>query len=146
MAGTNSGFDGNAFRTGIRFAMTLGAPPESDEQVAFYFPTQLVYNRPVDAEDTPFDPDATVTRTQPPPVRVPCAVEYRTADGEPAPFGDLTPAHAAIVLLDEDFVQVDGCAYAVLRGEKYIYRSTDFPSGLFDVGVYTMHFIAEDVT
>lgn len=144
MAGRNSGFDARAFRTGIRFAMQMGAPPLDGEQAIFYFPSQLVYNTNVDAEDVPFDPNATVVRITPPPVKVACAVEYQDATGAMTDFGVVTPAKVAITLLDEDYEKVKGCSYVALRGEKFNYRSTEMPSGLFDVGVYVMHFVAED--
>jgi hypothetical protein len=144
MAGRNAGFNGREFRKQIRFVMNLGAPPVDGEQATFYFPSQLIYNTNVDAEDVPFDPTATVTRNTPTPVKVPCAVEFKTAAGVPTDFGLIVPAHAEITLLDEDYAKVKGCTYVALRGEKYVYRSTDYPTGLFDVGVYVMHFVAED--
>lgn len=146
MAGQNSGFDARAFRQNIRFVMAMGAPPSEGEQATFYFPSQLVYNANTDAEDVPFDPNATVTRVIPPSVRVPCAVEYKDVNGELTDFGVITPSKASITLLDEDYAQVKGCAYVVLRGEKFAYRSTEYPTGLFDVGVYVMHFVAEDAS
>src|SRR5438309_2807566 len=119
MAGRNSGFDARAFRQNIRFVMQMGTPPLEGEQAAFYFPSQLVYNTPVDADDVPFDPSATVTRIVPPAVKVPCAVEYKDVNGELTDFGVITPSKASITLLDEDYAKVKGCSYVVLRGEKF---------------------------
>src|SRR3954451_15640230 len=144
MAGRNSGFDARAFRQNIRFVMQMGAPPIDGEQATFYFPSQLVYNANTDQDDVPFDPNATVTRVTPTPVKVPCAVEYKDANGELTGLGVITPSKASITLLDEDYEKVKGCSYVALRGEKFTYRSTEFPTGLFDVGVYVMHFVAED--
>lgn len=151
MANSNPGFDADAFRTGIRFAMSMGAPPVEGEQAAFLLPSTLVYNLPggggpayVDQEGVPFDPTTTVTRTVPDPIKVLCAVEYFDAHGEPTNFGVITPSRAVITLLDEEYEQIKECIAVVLRGERFIYRSTEYPAGLFDVGVYTLHFTAED--
>lgn len=145
MAGKNNGFNAKAFRSAIRQVYTMAAPPVSDEQATFFFPPQLVYNVGTDAEDTPFDPSATVTRTQPPAVKVPCALDFKGVS-EMSDFGLLSPAKIAITLLDEDYAKVAGFAYVVIRGERYNYASVDPPSGLFDVGLYTVHVVAESQT
>lgn len=145
MAGKNSGFDAKAFRTAIRSVYQMAAPPVSDEQATFYFPAQLVYNVGTDAEDTPFDPTATVTRTQPSPVKVPCALEFKGANQD-TDFGLIAPARIAITLLDEDYAKVAGFSYVVIRGEKYNFDRVDPPNGLFDVGLYTVHVSAESQT
>lgn len=150
MAGKNAGFNADDFRKGIRFVMAMGAPPATEEQALFIKESQLVYNLPggaeayVDQEGVPFDPTTTVTRTQPPPVKVLCAVEYFDANGIPTNFGEITPSRAEIVLLDEEYKRVKSCIAVILKGERFVYKSTEFPAGLFDVGVYTMHFTAED--
>jgi hypothetical protein len=148
MAGKNPGFDAKAFRAGIHFVMQMGAPTESEDQATFYFPTQLVYRTgeslDVDAEGVPFDPAIPVTRHIPAGIKVPCAVEYQDANGVATDFGLVTPSRAVITLLDEDFSRVEGCSYVLLGGERFVYRHTEFPTGLFDVGVYTLHFAAED--
>lgn len=146
MAGTFPGGGSKAFRTGIRFVYNMAAPPLTDEQATFYFPSTLVYNSPVDGDNVPFDPNATVTRTVPDPVRVPCGVEFKDASGNVIPFGEMIPAKVAITLLDEDYTKVSGASYVAVRGVKYDYTHTDPPSGLFDVGLYTMNFEAESVT
>lgn len=146
MAGKFPGNGSKAFRTGIRFVYNMAAPPLAEEQATFYFPSQLVYNVGTDAEDTPFDPHATVVRTQPPPVKVPCSVEFKDSGGQVIDFGQITPAEVEVTLLDEDYAKIEGCSYMVLRGEKYNYSQTYPPSGLFDVGLYTMSFKAESAT
>lgn len=147
MAGINSGFDSQAFKDGIHFVMAMGAPPDADAQATFYFPSVLVYQSSEGTDspgDIPLDPTIPVTRTIVPSVKVPCAVEYQDAEGIVTDFGLNTPSKAVLTLLDEDYVRVKGCSYVTLNGEKFIYRHTEFPSGLFDVGVYTMHFVSED--
>jgi hypothetical protein len=147
MAGTNDGFDSAAFKAGIHFVMAMGAPPIADEQATFYFPSVLMYQSPEGtdaADDIPLDPSIPVTRTTVPSVKVPCAVEYLDANGVVTDFGLVTPSKAVVTLLDDDYVKVKNCSYVMLNGEKFVYRHTEFPSGLFDVGLYTMHFVSED--
>lgn len=144
MAGSNPGFDGNAFREGIRFVQQMAAAPIDSDQVSFYKPAQLVYNRPTDPENVPFDPNATVTRVQPAPVKVACGLEYRTAKGEVTAFGSITASRLVVTLLDEEYELVKDCSYIVVAGEKWNYLLTEPPTGLFDVGLFSMHFVAED--
>jgi hypothetical protein len=146
VAGINGGFDPRAFRSGIRFVFDMAASPTADEQVAFYFPATLVYNRTVDTEDVPFDPAATVTSTPTAPIKVPCALEYVDSEGSSGPFGVITPTRVTTTLLDEDYEQVKGATYIVIAGDRYNYRRTEPPSGLFDVGLYVMHWAAVDET
>ena len=99
-----------------------------------------------DGAALPFDPQATVTRTEPTPVKVDCAIEYFDAENQPTNFGMIAPSRISVTLLDEDYDRVKECAYVVVHGDRYNYRRTEPPSGLFDVGVYTMHFTAENET
>ena len=143
----NPGFNGAEFRNAIRFVYDMAAAPVDEERLTFYFASQLVYNTGVDGENVPFDPTATVTRIVPPPVRnVPCGITYRDRQGEEIVFGTVTATRLAVTLLDEDYERVKGCDYVVIGGDKYIYKRTEPPSGLFDVGLYTMHFTAESET
>ncbi len=146
MAGRNRGFDARAFREGIRFAYDMAAPPQEGEQAAFYKESSLVYTVPVDDDNVPFDPATTVQRVTSPPVHVPCGIEYQDAEGQAVPFGYIGASRVIITLLDEDYAKVKGSAYVVLGGDKYLYRRTEPPSGLFDVGLYAMHFTAENET
>jgi hypothetical protein len=145
VAGTApGGFDAAAFRAGIHTAMVMGAPVDDADAATFCFPATVTYDRPVDADNLPFDPGAQVTRVPRPPVRVPVAVEYRDETEQLVNFGYVTPAYAVITLLDEDYAQVTGCEYVLLRGSKFRYQSTAYPQALFTVGVYVMHFVSED--
>ena len=146
MAGADAGFDAREFRDAIHFAMRMGAAPGSDDQVTFHFPSQLVYNTNVDGANVPFDPAATVTSSTPAPVRVDCAVEYFDVENQPTSFGLLAPSRLTITLLDVDYEQVKECSYVVVHGDRYDYRRTEPPSGLFDVGLFTMHFTAQSET
>lgn len=144
MAGTSPDFDPVEFRAAIHAVMDLGAPPTPSERVTFYFARSLVYNAPTDDENTPFDPTATVTEIPGQAVTVPCAVEYTDREGEPVPFGMVTASKLVITLLDEDYDQVKGCSYVVAGGDKYLYRRTVPPMGLYSVGVYQLIFVAEN--
>ena len=148
MAGTNPDFNAAEFRDGIRFAMEMGADPDTslDHQATFYFPAQLVYTGPADDEGVPFDPNTSVTRVEPQPVQVPCAIEFRNDKGESLAWGAVNATHISITLLDEDHAQVEGCHHVVVGGDTYYYRSTAPPSGLFDVGLYVLHFAAAQET
>lgn len=146
MAGTNPGFDSQAFRDGIHFAMQMGLPPAESEQPLFEFPSQLVYTGSADDEDVPFDPDLTVQRTTPDPVRVPCAVEYFHDEGQLTNFGLQQPTRIRVTVLDEDYVLIEGCNACIIKGDRYKFRSIEPPGGLFDVGYYLLHFTAEQET
>lgn len=124
----------------------MAATPVSDDQVTFHFPSTLVYNTNVDADGRPFDVNATVTQTTPPAIKVPCAVEYFDAESQPTNFGLMAPSKLKIALLDEDYLKVKGVSYVTLGGDRYNYRRTEPPTGLFDVGIYTMHFTSENET
>jgi hypothetical protein len=143
MAGSNPQFDSAAFRTGIKFAMQMASPETLDEQAAFYMPTTTTYNKGVDGENFPFDPTATKTSVTPPSIKVDCAIEFRNADDQQTPFGEITPAKVVITLLDVDYAQVVGFSHVLIRGEKYIYHHTEPSVGLFDATVYTVHALAE---
>lgn len=144
MAGTNPGFSASEFRAAIRFVYDMAAVPFVDDQATFYGDSTLVYTGVVDDENTPFDPTSTVVRQAAVGVKVPCGIEYFDNEGQPIVFGTVTPSRVAITLLDEDYATVSASAYVVIGGDKYLFRRTEPPSGLFDVGLYTMHFTAEN--
>jgi hypothetical protein len=146
VASTSGDFDAASFRDAIRFVYTMAAAPVSEDQVYFHFESVLVYNVPVDQDGRPFDPDATVVRTTPTAVQVPCAVEYVDAENQPTSFGLLSPSKVKITLLDQDYALVKDAIYVVIAGDRYNYRRTFPPSGLFDVGLFDMLFVAENET
>jgi hypothetical protein len=147
MATSDPGFDAAGFRRQIKQAMNMGAPPDVDAQVTFHFPNVLVYNSNVDGANVPFDPTSTVTTATPrPPIRVDCAVEYFDSENQPTNFGLLAPSRIVVTVLDVDYEKVKDCAYVVAHGDRYNYRRTEPPVGLFDVGVYTLHFATNSET
>lgn len=148
MAGTNPGFSAAEFRDAIHFAMKMGAPADPEAQVTFYFDADATTSAvSMDSRRVPFDPDADVNPgTGRQPLRVDCAVEYFDAEGQPTGFGLLTPSRLAITLLDVDYEQVVGTSYVVVHGDRYDFRRTEPPVGLFDAGIFTMHFTAQNET
>lgn len=138
-----AGFDATAFREGILTAMQMGAPPDVNDQALFHFPNLLVYNGSADGANVPFDPAGTVTNHAPDPVRVDCAIEYFDAENQPTGgFGLLAPTRISVTMLDDAYAKVKGCAYVVIAGDRYDYRRTEPPVGLFDVGIWTIHFVS----
>lgn len=146
MAGADSGFNSAEFRDAIHFAMKMGAAPEVDEQAIFHFATASAFTAPADGADVPFDPSAVITTTTPDPVKVDCAIEYLDSENQPTSFGLMAPTRIVVTLLDVDYEQVQDAAYVVIHGDRYDYRRTEPPAGLFDVGLYTMHFTARNET
>lgn len=146
MAGSNAGFNASDFRTQIKFAMQMGAPAVEGEQAVFHFPAVLTYNTLADGDQLPFNPETTVTSQEPTTVKVDCAIDYFDAEDQPTNFGLLAPTRIAVTLLDEDYVKVKECTYVVVHGDRYDFRRTEPPSGLFEVGVYTMHFTSRNET
>jgi hypothetical protein len=154
VAGTSPDFDSDGFRSAFRDdggVFDIFAPPDVEERATFYFPNQLVYTVGTDDDDVPFDRSALPINPQPvEPVRVPCAVEYYDAAGNLTDFGVLIPSRAAITLMDVDYHRIDGSqpgtahfSYVMLRGEKFVYRHTEYPAAIFDVALYTVHVFAE---
>lgn len=147
MAGTSKTFNSTKFRSAIQGVYEMAAAVNTADQATFYFPTSLVYDTTgVDGGGVPFDPNSTVTRVVPDPVKVPCGVEYFDSAGQVTVFGDTVPSRVEITVLDEDFVKIEGCLFVVLGGERFKFSHMEPPSGLFDVGLYTMHFKSENAT
>jgi len=146
VAGSSPGFDATAFRDAISSAMKMGASPIEGERATFHFPAQLVYNGSMDGDAVPFDPAATVVSSEPPAVQVDCAIEYFDAEAQPTAFGMMSPTRIAVTVLDVDYERVKECSYVVVGGDRYDYRRTEPPNGLFDVGVYTLHFLSQSET
>ncbi len=138
MAGTDVGFDAQAFRDGISFALTMAAAPEPARQVTFHFER---------TEQIGFDPAAAPEVTGREPVTVPCGIAYTDVDGSlTTGFGIMASSSIKLTLLDVHHAQVEGCAYVTIDGDTYFYRRTAPPTGLFDVGLFAMYFAARTET
>lgn len=142
MAGTLDGFDAAGFRDGIRFAMNMGAPPVVGDQVKFYFAPTSTTSASKDDTGLPFNPAVAPTVTTPTPVSVPCSVEFARQEGEHDRIGYVVPSRLRVMLLDADFDLVEGCAYLVYGGDRYDFRYEEPPTGLFDVGIHVLIFVA----
>lgn len=139
MAGTIPGFNADEVRAGLRLAMEIGLPPQGSDQPRFYFPTPVASSGSTDSSGTPLQWDAEPQRSDPPPpVSVPCGIEYGDA------LGDVAPARLTLTLLDEDYERVKGFAYVVVGGNRYHYKKTEPPMGLVSVGVWTVHVSTDD--
>lgn len=144
--GGSQGFNATDFEAGIKLAMQMGAPPEEADRVTFYFPKTLTATGPVDGRGIPFSPAQAITATGPAPIKVDCAVEYLDVTGQPTNFGIVAPARIAVTLLDGEYQQIKGCEYIVAHGDRYNFQRTEPPVGLFDVAVWTLHFLGENET
>lgn len=145
MAGTNGGFNAAAFRTGIRFAMTMGAPATAADSLRFFWNPIMTTTAVTDGDRVPFDPAAAITVTQQKaPVTKPCAVEHLDVSGEPTPFGVIVPAKIRVTLLDEDYKAVKDADYVVYGGDKYVRYEQPPPLGLFDATIFQIVYVAEN--
>lgn len=124
--------------------MTLGLPPVETDRPIFFTPQDAVNYARADNEEIPFDPSARPQVPAPVQVSVPCAVEYVDAAGRVETFGTVNPSKIRLTLLDEDYQRVVGFSYVEIGGDRYNYAKTEPPLGLGEVGVWTIHCIAED--
>jgi hypothetical protein len=145
MAGKNAAFDARLFRDSIHTAMKMGMSPEIERQPVFHFPEQVSPVNEFDSGDVPLDPGVAMpTEPAAPPVSVPCGIEYGDTAGEMTNLGVVSPTRLVLTLLDVDYRKVEGFAYVVIDGDRYNYRRIEPPRGLFDVGIFRIHCIAED--
>lgn len=143
MAGSNPDFDSADFKSGIRFAWTMAEPINSQDQISFFFPTVKTYDKTVDQSGVPFDPTATFTSSTPDPISLTVGVKYKDGSNVTTPFDDASPRTIDVTMFDDDYAQIQGCEGAILGGVRYILQSTAAPSGLFNVGIYTLSFASE---
>lgn len=145
MAGTNPEFDADAFRDGILFAMEMGLPVEVEDRPTFHFPPTTTHATG-HGTGLPFDPSVDYAADEPAPVQVDCAVAFfgGTGGGEATALGHLASTRVEITLLSDEYEQVKGAYRVDIGGDVYRYQFTEPPVGLFNVGVYVMHFIAEN--
>lgn len=143
MAGSNPDFDKAAFETGIRFSMRMGLPPAEEKQVEFHFPQTYVHAGSGDDIGVPFDFDEVTNRDGPVPIKVDCAVEFFYDQGQAASgFGIVQATRIRITLLSDEYTLIEDCSHVSIDGDIYEYRFTEPPLGLFDSGIFLMHFTA----
>ena len=147
-------FDAAGFRAAIRFAMTMGAPPDPTRQARFVFPAagktywkngvEIVTPPRTDREGRPLDPEIEIRETTPVEVSVNCAVELTRAEASELPVGRFRAIKAIVTILDEEFAQITGCKELVFNQDRYVFGYGEYGLGMFDVGVHTLIFYAVD--
>lgn len=137
-------FNAAAFRNAIRFVFEMEQPPETGLRITFHFEDIITYTGRQDGERVPFDPTQSVIRTTPTPVTVPCDVTFKSQGDEPTAFGTVVPAKVNVLLLDVDYQKVKTASYVYINHDKYLRHFEEPAFGLFDVGLHTMVFVAEN--
>lgn len=141
MAGTNAGFDANAFRSAIRLAMTMGAPTNPAEQVTFIWSERDTYAE-ADPGGNPYTwegPGATPTSTTPQKtLTVPVAVQWGVGSLEGTAIGQFDSSRVTLTMLDEDYALVKGADSFEINGVHYGIDTIAPPIGLFDATVYQL--------
>lgn len=137
-------FNGDKFRNAIQFVFEMAYPPEAGIGIVFYFPDTTTYTGPADSDYVPFDPAQAAVVTTKAPVTVPCDVAFTSAADTTTAFGAVNASRVKVLLLDEDYQSVQDASYVVVNGDRYN-RDYEEPSfGLFDVGLHTIVFVAEN--
>lgn len=146
MAGTDARFNATQFREAIQFAMNMGAPTETADQVTFVWNVKDDYA----SEDNTGSPwDWTATPTQDNSVDnvtlTNVAVEYFSGLGDlnARAAGQFDNPTAVVTILDEDYTSVVGANEVLLGGNTYVINYVT-QVGLFDVDVYQIHCTARD--
>jgi hypothetical protein len=142
MAGSNPDFNADEFRDGIKFAMQMGAPVDTANQVTFYFETPGISASPSDSTGTPFDPAASDSAPTTTSVTVDCAVSFTPMAGDHERMGYVVGTMIDVLLLDNEYELVTGCDWCLYGGDRYDFRYEHPPMGLFDAGVHTLRFVA----
>lgn len=124
--------------------MNFGLPTSSNDQPTFFQPRTATSVDPLDDEGVPFDPTVQPTLSAEVKKKVPCAVEYVDGEGKIENFGVLSPSKIKLTFLDQDYTQIAGFHYCVIKGQKYFYQRTEPPVALGTVDIYTVHCKAED--
>lgn len=137
-------FDEARVLEGLKKAMGFGEPTRDADKVTFYFNERSQATGPVDEDGVPFDPEERIVNERPEGVRADCAVEYVDRADQPQTFGSAAASRVILTLLDPDYQQVKGFAYVVAGGDVYRYRSTEPPSALGTIDVWTVICVAED--
>lgn len=137
MAGSNSAFDADLFRTNIRAAMTMGLPNKPVEQATFQWRVHKTYQRE-DSTHRPYDwTAASVTSDARADVKIPVAVEFgRVSEATGNAVGSFENPRVTMTILDEDYELIKGASHVLLGENVYEIDFVAPPIGLFDVTVY----------
>ncbi len=157
MAGTDSRFDSAKFRSAIKFAMRMGFPEETIQQITWHWNPNRVFKK-TDSGGFPLDWAASQVQSESDisDVIVDCAVKFVPVGGGTriggTELGVFDVASAVVTLLDVDHDALvahgnnDFPDTATMDGDLYIVNFTAPPYGLFDVIIYDVHLQAVDET
>ena len=143
-----SGFDADAFREAVKFAMHMGLPESTDERATFRWEVERTF-AVADSGGVPFDKTADpLTETTHDDVQIDVAVEFSTIRGTDitTSVGQFNAARAVITVLDEDYASIEGANTVLLGGNTYDIDFVRPPVGLFAVTVYQLDCTARDET
>lgn len=124
MAGNIPGFDADAFRDALRFAMDMGAPIDDAQKATFYFPktATVAVGGTADAEGVPYSPNTAVTKApSKDPVKVSCGIEDAAGNADVTNLGNFGDG-IIVTLLDTEYALVQGFEYVVYKGDRYDFR------------------------
>ncbi len=147
MAGSDSRFDATEFRDAIHFAMTMGFPEDTQEQITWQWRTEREFVRE-DSGGEPFEWSASqvVSENEISDMIVRCALKFETGSGGQrvggTVLGVMDTSNATVTLLDEEYDALlehgDGNFpdQAVIDNAVYQVQFIKPPTGLFEVTVY----------
>lgn len=157
MAGSDSRFNATKFRNGIKFAMEMAFPEDSNQQITWSWIPQRVF-RKADSGGMPFDwsPTSLVSETDVSDFVVDCAVKFASATSTSrvggTALGVFDPATAQVTMLDLDYdrlVAHGGGKFpdqAFIDGTRYEVQLIAPPVGLFEVTIYDIYLQAVDTS
>jgi hypothetical protein len=138
-------FSGKQFRNAIKFVFEMAEPPEDTGiRITFHFQNTVTFTGHADGDKVPFNPAEAPTVTTRAPINVPCDVEFVQAADDPTNFGNVIPSKLKTLLLDDEYQLVKDATFVVMNGDRYnrFYEEPSF--GLFDVGLHTLLWVAEN--
>lgn len=142
MAGTDTAFDADDFRTNIRATMLMGLTAEEADRPKFLFNTTETFAGEVDATGAPFDFTDTPTVSSTASVQVLCALEWASGKNtgtEGRIMGDFEEGDLVITVLDEEYEEIKGADKVEVDGTQYEIRFVQPSVGLFNVTVFSLH-------
>lgn len=143
MAGSDPSFNATDFRAQIRSVMAMAAPGVTSQGVSFYFPEQATWSNE-DSAGQPWNWSATpVTNVPARTVTVPVAVEWSQGQFVDNPVGEFDSSRATLILLDQDYAQIQGATEVIINNQHYIIDREAPPIGLFDVTVHRLEIRAK---
>lgn len=155
MAGSDSRFDPERFRTAIRFAMEMGFPDDSAKQITWSWNPKRTFNK-ADSGGLPLEwkPTQVVTESDITSKIVDCSVRFVPVGGATrvggTELGIMDIAGAVVTLLDVEYDALLAHGNGVfpenasMDGNRYVVQIIAPPYGLFDVTIYDVHLQAID--